>query len=71
MYVSYINDIGHQNNYFYMRVLQGSCKVINSYCKQFLAFCRSVRQTFHKKEFTVMSINKLMVYKYLQPPFQS
>ena len=23
MYVSYINDIGHQNNYFYMQVLQG------------------------------------------------
>ena len=24
MYVSYINDFGHRNNYFYMQVLQGS-----------------------------------------------
>ena len=25
IYVSYINDIGHRNDYFYMQVLQGSC----------------------------------------------
>ena len=25
MYVTYINDIGHRNNYFSIQVLQGSC----------------------------------------------
>ena len=70
MYVSYINDIGHRNNYLYMQVLQGSCvgnkqllqRVAPNWDK-FLDFCRSVRQTFHKKQLAVTSINKPVVYK--------
>ena len=37
MYVSYINDIGHRNNYFYMRGLQGTCVGNTSYSKQILS----------------------------------
>ena len=54
MYVLYINDIGHQNNYFYMQVLQGSyvgnkqlLQTVAPKRVEFLYFCRSVRQTFH------------------------
>ena len=48
MYVSYINDIGHQNNYFYMQVLQGSCvgneqllQTVAPKWAEFLDFCKN------------------------------
>ena len=75
IYVSYITDIGHRNNYFYMQILQGSC-VANKQLLQtvapkraeFLDYCHSVRQTFHKKELTVTSITNLWFINAYSPP---
>ena len=70
-----LTTLNSEINYFCMQVLQGSCvgkkqllQTVASNRAEFLDVCRSVRQTFHKKELTVTSINKPMVYKCLHSP---
>ena len=66
MYVSYINNIGHRNNYFYMQVLQGSC--VGTGNKQLLQTVAPNRDNFLDKHFIKkeLVINKPEVNKHVR-----